>query len=150
MVYFLVFCYGAFFVANAFAGDYPKTIDERRAEEMGSVLGGEGIIFRPTEIRNNSTRTEESKVNNYLWNATKDIVEDIAPIANADPESGLISTEWYSNKNDPKRSFKVKVQITGDVIAPESITTDLKQRFLKDGRWLEDTSSSKLAMDIEK
>jgi hypothetical protein len=42
---------------------------------MGSVLGGEGIVFRPTKIRNNSTRTEDSKVNNYLWNATKDIVE---------------------------------------------------------------------------
>ncbi|MGV2432042.1 MAG UNVERIFIED_CONTAM: DUF3576 domain-containing protein [Rickettsiaceae bacterium] len=73
----------------------------------------------------------------------------MAPIATSDAESGVISTEWYSNSKDPKRSFKVKVQITGDVIAPESINTELKQRILKDGRWLEDSSSSKLAMDIE-
>ena len=138
-----------FVSANAFAGDYPKSRDERRAEEMGSVLGGEGMIFRPTKIRNNATKTDDSKVNSFLWNASKDVVEDLAPISMSDRDAGILTTEWYSDSKDPKRSLKVKIHIISDVISPESIKTILKQKILKDGRWLEDNAGEELALDIE-
>lgn len=130
------------------AGDYPKTRDERRAEEVGSVLGGEGIVFHPGRVKNLATKTADSKVNRYLWQASLDIV-DFAPLISSDPETGVIVTDWYSDKSDPKRSLKLHVSIIGDIIAPESIKTELKQRIKKDGVWVEDTASSKIQMEVE-
>lgn len=131
------------------AGDYPKSSEERKAEEMGSILGGEGLIFRPTKIRNTSTRTDDCGTNTYLWNASMDIVEDIAPISKADKEDGVITTEWYSDKKDSNRSLKIKITITDDVISPESIKTEIKSKVLKDGRWLEDSVSGSQSMEVE-
>lgn len=139
-----------FFLSNAaLAGDYPKSPEERRSEQIGSILGGEGLIFRPTKVRNTSTKTGDSCPNAYLWNAAKDIVEDIAPISKSDKDDGVLTSEWYSDKKDPKRSLKIKISITDDVISPESIKTELKSKVLKDGRWLEDDASGSQAMEIE-
>lgn len=144
-----IFACIVFICSNAFAGDYPKSRDERRADEIGSLIGGEGIVFRPSKIRNNSTKTEDLPVNSFLWHASKDIIEDLAPISMSDPESGIMSTEWYSDSKDPKKSLKIKVQVSDDVISPESISTEVKQRVLKDGRWLEESAPKKLSVDIE-
>jgi len=149
ILYYFVICSFFAFTSTIHAGEYPQTRDERRAEEIGSVLGGEGVVFRPTKIRNTSTKTDDSAVNKYLWRATQDILDDIAPVASSDADSGTVVTEWYSNKSEPNRSFKLKVNIIADTISPESIKTDLKQRILKDGRWLEDKSKSNLSSDIE-
>ncbi len=147
--YTIIVGYITFTAFASFAGDYPKTRDERRAEEMGSVLGGEGVVFRPTKIRNLSTKTDDSNINTYLWRATQDIVDDIAPIASSDSSSGTVVTEWYSNKKEPNRTYKLKVHVIGDIISPESIKTELKQRVLKDGRWLEDKAHTSLQAEIE-
>ena len=134
---------------SVYAGDYPKSKDERRTEEIGSLLGGEGIVFRPSKVRNNSTKTEDLPVNSFLWHASKDIIEDLAPISMSDPESGIMSTEWYSDSKNPKRSLKVKVHISDNVISPESIKIELKQRALQEGRWLEQNAPKRLSMDLE-
>jgi hypothetical protein len=149
LCYTIIFSYVIFAAFASFAGEYPKTRDERRAEEMGSVLGGEGVVFRPTKIRNLSTKTDDSSINTYLWRATTDIVDDIAPIASSDGPNGLVVTEWYSNGQEPNRTYKLKVHVTGDVISPESIKVELKQRILQDGRWLEDKTPSRLGAEIE-
>lgn len=132
----------------AVAGDYPKARDERRAEEIGSVMGDEGIVFHPGRIKNLSTKTANSKINQYLWQAAVDTM-DFTPITSSDPKTGTISTDWYSDKTDAKRSFKLKVSIIGDVISPESIKTELKQRIKKDGIWAEDNAPSNIQMEIE-
>ena len=132
----------------AIAGDYPKSADERKAEEMGSVLGGDGIVFHPGRVKNLATKTDNSKVNQYLWQATLDVV-DFAPIISSEPQCGSIATDWYSDKKDPKRSLKLEVSIVGDIISPESIKTILKQRVKKDGVWIEDDAPSSIQMDVE-
>ena len=133
---------------SAFASDYPQTRDERQAEEMGSILGGDGIVFHPGKTKNLSTKTADSKINQYLWQAMLDVV-DFAPISSTEPDLGVISTDWYSDSKDPKRSLKLKIMIVGDVISPESIKTELKQRVKKEGVWVEDNAPSHLQMDVE-
>lgn len=130
------------------AGDYPKSADERKAEEIGSVLGGEGVVFHPGKVKNLATKTDNSKINQFLWQATLDVV-DFAPIISSESEQGFISTDWYSDKKDAKRSFKLQVSIVGDIISPESIKTTLKQRIKKDGVWIEDDAPSSIQMDVE-
>ena len=132
----------------AIAGDYPKSADERKAEEMGSVLGGEGIVFHPGKVKNLATKTDNAKLNQFLWQATLDVV-DFAPIISSEHDQGFIATDWYSDKKEPKRSLKLEVTIVGDIISPESIKTVLKQRIKKDGVWVEDNAPSSVQMDVE-
>lgn len=123
------------FSLNVSAGDYPKTRDEAKAEEIGSVLG-EGIVFHPTKVKNMATKTHDSKINQYLWQAIQDVV-DFAPIVSQDENLGKISTDWYSNKENNDTSSKLTISIVGDVISPESLHIELKQRVRKDGVWQE-------------
>lgn len=144
-----LFALSIFLFSNiSFAGDYPKSADERKAEEMGSILGGDGIVFHPGKVKNLSTKTGNSKINQYLWQASLDVV-DFAPIISSEPDQGFIATDWYSDKKDPKRSFKLEVSIIGDTISPESIKTILKQRIKKEGVWIEDNADSNIQTDVE-
>jgi hypothetical protein len=127
---------------------YPETRDERRAKEIGSVLGGDGVVFRPGKIRNLSTQTPDSNINRFLWQATLDVI-DFAPITSSDASSGVLVTDWYSNANDPNRTLKLKIEVVGNTISPESIKTELKQRVHKNGIWMEDHAPSKLQTEVE-
>ncbi len=135
---------------SAFAEDdgYPKTREERRSDEMGSMVGGEGIVFRPGKIRNESTKTPGSKVNSFLWQASLEVV-DMAPLVVTDSKSGIIVTDWYSDKAHPNRTIKVTVNIIDNIIAPESIDVKIQQKRLKGGRWLEENLDRAMKLDIE-
>ena len=130
----------------AYNSDYPKTREEKRAEEAGSILGGEGLVFHP-KVRNESTKTESS-TNTYLWNAALEVLS-MAPLMIKDEHSGTIVTDWYSASKSPNESDKVTVTILGDVIAPESLNVQYVRRVLKNGRWLESDVKPETLMDIE-
>lgn len=127
---------------------YPMSREERQAEEMGSVLGGEGIVFRPSKIRHESTKTENSTFNKYLWDATIDVLS-VAPLIVKDKNTGVISTDWYSEQANPNKSIKVTVRILDNVISPESLNIEIAQRSLAHGRWLEDKPDAIKASKIE-
>lgn len=146
----IIFCLLSFISVTAFAEDdgYPKTREERRSDEMGSMLGGEGIVFRPGKTRNESTKTSNSNINAFLWKAALEVV-DMAPLAVTDSNKGIIATDWYSDKAHPNRTIKVTVNITDNIIAPESIDVKIQQKSLKGGRWLEENLDRAMKLDIE-
>lgn len=147
----IIACFASFIFSSVFAEDdgYPKSRQERKADEMGSMLGGEGIVFRPGKIRNETTKTQGSKVNKFLWQASLEIISDIAPIVVNDSEKGLISTDWYSNKSNPKNSMKTSVAILDNIISPEAIEVTIQQKTFKNGRWLESDLERAMKLDIE-
>ncbi len=49
-------------------------------------------------------------VNAFLWRATLDTV-DFMPLASADPQGGVIITDWYSTPEAPDERFKLTVYI---------------------------------------
>ncbi|CAF1398202.1 unnamed protein product, partial [Rotaria sordida] len=59
---------------------------------MGSLAGGEGLTFRPSKIKNNSTKSKDYQINKYLWQASVEVLNFI-PMASADLNGGLIITE---------------------------------------------------------
>jgi hypothetical protein len=140
----------ACFATCAFAEDdgYPKTREERRADEMGSMVGSEGIVFRPGKVRNESTKTPDSKINKFLWQASLEVL-DMAPLVILDNKTGVIATDWYSDKANPNRTMKVVVNITDNIIAPESIDVKIQEKVLKSGRWLDENLDRAMKMSIE-
>lgn len=148
--YFVVLSMAILSLSNACATEskYPQSREDRQADEIGSVLGGDGIIFRPSKIRNESTKTANSSFNQHLWDASLQVLA-VAPLMVKDENSGVISTDWYSDRNDPNRTVKITVKILDNVIAPESIDVEVLQRVLKNGRWLEDSSSNEIKIKTE-
>jgi hypothetical protein len=133
--------------AHAYNSDYPKSREERRSEEMGSILSNGGIVFKPQKSQSNSTKAH-SKINVYLWDATVEILSQ-SPILIKNQDEGVVSTDWYSNKDNPNESSKITVRISGDVISPESIHIEHALRIMKNGRWLESEASPKIITETE-
>lgn len=140
----------AIFSSNVtIASDYPKTRDERIADEMGSVLGKDGFTFRPQKIKNESTATNSSKNNQYLWQASLEII-DFAPLAIENQETGTISTNWFTSKKSPNVSSKVTVKILDNVIATESLEVKYQSRKLVNGIWQEAGDKTEEANGLER
>jgi hypothetical protein len=128
--------------------DYPKTRDERKNDEIGSMVGGGGIIFTPSKTKNESTKQQIHSVNKYLWQASIEIL-NFAPLASVDSNSGVIITDWYSPKDNPGYNFKINVIIKDDVISPNAITVKIFKKLLKNNTWQEIDDESKLAVILE-
>ena len=144
-VFLTVIC----FASNVFAHDnYPQTREERKNEEIGSMVGGGGIIFSPSKTKNESTKKQISSVNQYLWQASIEIL-DFAPLASVDSNSGVIITDWYSPKDTPQFSFKINIVIKDDVISPNAIKVKIFKKLLKNNHWQEIDNDCKLGFIIE-
>lgn len=130
-------------------GDYPKTREEREMDEMGSVLGGEGITFKPSKSRNESTKAQIGfTVNKYLWQAALNILS-FSPLSSVDSNGGVIITDWYSPKDKPQFNFKIQVFIKANVISPEAIEVKVFERVLKNNNWQQTDTKSNLSSTLE-
>lgn len=141
-----------FLATSVYAEDlndqYPKTREERQADEMGSVLGGEGMVVRPGGIHTaEGIVPAEGSFNKSLWQAAQEMA-DVAPLSLVDAKHGVLSTDWYSPKDAPNTSTKLTVKVTGSKLASESLDVRLQQRTMKDGRWVEENAHPKVASDM--
>ena len=139
-IYTLFLCYAVTFTSLASAvqieNEYPKTLQERRADEMGSVLDGGGVSFSRKKVKNESTKALVGSVNKYLWESTIEIL-DFAPLSSTDSSSGIIITDWYSPSAEPKDNWKINVRIKDIVISPEALEIKVFTRKLVNNRWVE-------------
>ena len=53
--FFLLLMFLTAFAIQSFASDYPKSKTEREMDEMGSILQGEGLVFRPKKTKNSAS-----------------------------------------------------------------------------------------------
>lgn len=129
--------------------DYPKTKEEREIDEMGSIIGGEGITFRPSKNKNESTKTQiDFAVNKYLWQAALEVLS-FSPLNSVDSSGGVIITDWYSPKDRRQFSFKIHVFIKANVISPDAIEVKVFERVLRNNDWHYTDSKSNLSNIIE-
>lgn len=136
------------FALQSFASDYPQTQVEREMDEMGSLLGGEGVVFRPGKERSSATKVKIGNVNKYLFQASIEVLK-FAPLASADTKGGTIITEWYNPKDQKNTQFKVTVYIKDDLITPEGLEVIAFERKKVGGKWSQDHQSSPIAKVLE-
>lgn len=128
--------------------DYPKSRLEREMDEMGSVLGGEGIIFRPAKERSRATKALEGNVNRFMYKAAIEVLS-FAPLQTADSSGGVIITEWYTLDDDPKTQYKVTAFIKDDIISPEGLEVIAHERNKIGGKWLDAHKKDNLSSALE-
>ena len=86
-----------FIVTSAsLCNEYPTSAQERRREEMGSILGGEGII-----MRFNTARPVVNPKGSYnakaVWRSAIKTLSK-ASIEKIDIDSGILVTQWFEDE----------------------------------------------------
>ncbi len=136
------------YTTSSLAGDYPKSRVEKETEEMGSLLQGEGVVFRPGKTKSIATKSKIGSVNKYLYQAALDVL-DFAPLTSADSMGGVIITEWYNPKGQPNTQFKINVFIKDEVISSEALNVKAYERTKIGNKWSKDYKESAIGGILE-
>jgi len=75
-------------------------------------------------------------VNSYLWKAAIDTVS-FAPLAQADPASGVIITEWYTNPKSPSERVKVTVAVLDTDLRADALRVSAARQLNQNGAWVD-------------
>lgn len=93
--------------------------DDDEAETAAVAPGGTGI-----------------QVNGHLWGAALDTVS-FMPLETADPEGGIIKTEWYSEPDRPDERHRVHVFIISGQLRADGVRVSVFRQIRNEqGEWV--------------
>ena len=75
-------------------------------------------------------------VNSYLWRAAIDTVS-FAPLLQADPSSGVIITDWYSQPQAPGERVKLTVSILDQNLRADALRVAASRQVNQNGNWVD-------------
>ena len=75
-------------------------------------------------------------VNAYLWRAAIDTVS-FAPLLQADPSSGVIITDWYSQPQAPGERVKLTVSILDQDLRADALRVAASRQVNQNGTWVD-------------
>src|SRR3954470_7359073 len=75
-------------------------------------------------------------VNSYLWRAAIDTVS-FAPLLQANPQSGVIITDWYANPKAPGERVKLTVAILDADLRADALRVAASRQVYQNGTWVD-------------
>jgi hypothetical protein len=87
-------------------------------------------------------------VNSYLWRAALDTVS-FAPLLQANPNSGVIITDWYANPKAPGERVKLTVAILDQDLRADALRVSASRQTLQNGTWVEAPVSAATVQKLE-
>ena len=100
----------------------------------------------PTEMA--PSRMTTIGVNSYLWRAAVDTVS-FAPLLQANPNSGVIITDWYSNPKAPGERVKLTVAILDQDLRADALRVSATRQTLQNGAWVDAPVSAATVQKLE-
>lgn len=88
----------------------------------------------PTQLA--PTRLTSIGVNAYLWRAAIDTVS-FAPLVQADANSGVIITDWYTNPNTPGERVKLTVAVLDQDLRADALRVAASRQQNQNGVWVD-------------
>jgi hypothetical protein len=103
--------------------------------------------------RNLPTRLAPSRmttigVNSYLWRAAVDTVS-FAPLLQANPNSGVIITDWYSNPRAPGERVKLTVAVLDPDLRADALRVSAARQVYQNGTWVDAPVSAATVQKLE-
>lgn len=103
--------------------------------------------------KNLPTRLAPSKfttiaVNSYLWRAAVDTVS-FAPLLQANPNSGVIITDWYTNPKAPGERVKLTVAILDPDLRADALRVSAARQVNQSGAWVDAPVSAATVQKLE-
>ena len=87
-------------------------------------------------------------VNSYLWRAAIDTVS-FAPLLQANPASGVIITDWYSNPRAPGERVKLTVAILDPDLRADALRVTAARQVNQNGAWVDAPVSAATVQKLE-
>jgi len=87
-------------------------------------------------------------VNSYLWRAAVDTVS-FAPLLQANPNSGVIITDWYSNPKAPGERVKLTVAVLDPDLRADALRVSAARQINQNGAWVDAPVSAATVQKLE-
>jgi hypothetical protein len=87
-------------------------------------------------------------VNTYLWRAAVDTVS-FAPLLQANPNSGVIITDWYTNARAPGERVKLTVAILDPDLRADALRVSAARQVNQNGAWVDAPVSAATVQKLE-
>ena len=87
-------------------------------------------------------------VNSYLWRAAVDTVS-FAPLLQANPNSGVIITDWYSNPRAPGERVKITVAVLDPDLRADALRVSASRQVFQNGAWVDAPVSAATVQKLE-
>ena len=87
-------------------------------------------------------------VNAYLWKAAVDTVS-FAPLLQANPNSGVIITDWYANPKAPGERVKLTVAVLDPDLRADALRVSAAREVFQNGTWVEAPVSAATVQKLE-
>src|SRR3982750_949036 len=87
-------------------------------------------------------------VNSYLWRAAIDTVS-FAPLLQANPNSGVIITDWYANPKAPGERVKLTVSILDADLRADALRVSASRQVNQNGEWVDAPVSAATTQKLE-
>jgi hypothetical protein len=87
-------------------------------------------------------------VNAYLWRAAIDTVS-FAPLLQANPNSGVIITDWYANPKAPGERVKLTVAILDPDLRADALRVSAARQLNQNGAWVDAPVSAATVQKLE-
>ena len=100
----------------------------------------------PTQLA--PSRITQIGVNAYLWKAAVDTVS-FAPLLQANPNSGVIITDWYANPKAPGERVKLTVAILDQDLRADALRVSATRETNQNGAWVAAPVSAATVQKLE-
>jgi hypothetical protein len=87
-------------------------------------------------------------INSYLWRAAVDTVS-FAPLIQANAQSGVIITDWYTNPKSPGERVKLTVAVLDPDLRSDAIRVSAAKQIYQNGAWVEAPVSAATVQKLE-
>jgi hypothetical protein len=87
-------------------------------------------------------------VNAYLWRAAVDTVS-FAPLLQANANSGVIITDWYTNPRAPGERVKLTVAILDQDLRADALRVAASRQVNQNGTWVDAPVSAATVQKLE-
>ncbi|HEX3676783.1 MAG TPA: DUF3576 domain-containing protein [Sphingomicrobium sp.] len=87
-------------------------------------------------------------VNSYLWRAAVDTVS-FAPLLQANPNSGVIITDWYTNPKAPGERVKLTVAVLDPDLRADALRVSAARQVNQNGAWVDAPVSAATVQKLE-
>lgn len=100
----------------------------------GCSTSGEGDKARKVDLA--ASKVTTIGVNSYLWRASLDALS-FMPLLQADANSGVIITDWYTNPSNPGERMKVSVSILDQDLRADAVRVAASRQVAQGGGWVD-------------
>ena len=100
----------------------------------------------PTQLAPSQVTT--LAINSYLWRAAIDTVS-FAPLVQANPNSGVIITDWYRNPKVPTERVKLTVAVLDPDLRADALKVSAAKQVYQSGAWNDAPVSAATVQKLE-